>query len=39
LEVPDGEPDLVAGGRAINGLKHQFEREALLHLADYDDFG
>ena len=35
----DGEPDLVAGGCAINGLKHQFEREALLHLADHDQFG
>ena len=35
----DGEPDLVAGRCAINGLKHQFEREALLHLADYDEFG
>ena len=35
----DGEPDLVAGGGAINGLKHQFEREALLHLADHDEFG
>ncbi len=35
----DGEPDLVAGGCAINGLKHQFEREALLHLADHDKFG
>ena len=31
----DSEPDLVADGRAINGLKHQFEREALLHLADH----
>jgi hypothetical protein len=35
----DGEPDLVAGGRAINGLKHQFKGEALLHLADDDQFG
>jgi hypothetical protein len=35
----DSEPDLVAGGCAINGLKHQFEREALLHLADHDEFG
>jgi hypothetical protein len=35
----DGEPDLVAGGRAINGLKHQFEGEALLHLADHHQFG
>ena len=35
----DGEPDLVADGCAINGLKHQFEREALLHLADHDEFG
>jgi hypothetical protein len=35
----DREPDLIAGGRAINGLKDQFEREALLHLADHDDFG
>src|ERR1700677_3633182 len=35
----DGEPDLVANGCAINRLKHQFEREALLHLADYDEFG
>ena len=35
----DSEPDLVAGGRAINGLKHQFEREALLHLADHEEFG
>jgi len=35
----DGEPDLVADVCAINGLKHQFEREALLHLADYDEFG
>ena len=35
----DGEPDLVAGGCAINGLKHQFEREALLHLADHDELG
>src|SRR5208283_2507341 len=35
----DSEPDLVAGGCAINGLKHQFEREALLHLADHDQFG
>jgi hypothetical protein len=34
----DSEPDLVAGGCAINGLKHQFEREALLHLADHDEF-
>jgi hypothetical protein len=23
----------------INGLKHQFEGEALLHLADHDQFG
>src|SRR5271166_6551782 len=35
----DGEPDLVAGGCAINRLKHQFEREALLQLADHDEFG
>ncbi len=35
----DSEPDLVADGCAINGLKHQFEREALLHLADHDEFG
>ena len=35
----DREPDLIAGGRAINGLKDQFQCEALLHLADYDDFG
>jgi hypothetical protein len=35
----DGEPDLVAGACAINGLKHQFEREALFHLADHDQFG
>ena len=34
-----GEPHLVADGCAINGLKHQFEREALLHLADHDEFG
>jgi hypothetical protein len=33
----DSEPDLVASGCAINGLKHQLEREALLHLADHDD--
>jgi hypothetical protein len=26
----DTEPDLVAGGCAINGLKHQFERDPLL---------
>ena len=30
---------IYAGGRAINGLKDQFEREALLHLADHDEFG
>jgi hypothetical protein len=35
----DSEPYLVTDGRAINSLKHQFEREALLHLADHDDFG
>ena len=35
----DCEPDLVADGSAVNGLKHQFEREALLHLADHDEFG
>jgi hypothetical protein len=35
----DREPNLIAGGRAINGLKDQFQREALLHLADHDDFG
>ena len=39
LPGADGEPDLVAGRCAINGLKHQFEREALLHLANYDEFG
>jgi hypothetical protein len=35
----DREPDLIAGGRAINGLKDQFQCEALLHLADHDEFG
>ena len=35
----DSEPDLVTGGCAINGLKHQFEREASLHLTDHDEFG
>src|SRR5277367_1000266 len=35
----NGEPDLIAGGRAINGLKDQFQCEALLHLADHDEFG
>ena len=35
----DGEPDLVAGGCSVNGLKHKFEREGLLHFADYDEFG
>ena len=35
----DREPNFVAGGRAINGLKHQFEREGLFHLADHDEFG
>ena len=39
LEARDGEPDLVADGCAINGLEHQFEREALLHFADHDEFG
>ena len=39
LRGADGEPDLVADGCAIDGLKHQFEREALLHLADHDEFG
>ena len=34
----DREPDLVAGGCAINGLKHQLEREALLHLTNHDEF-
>jgi hypothetical protein len=23
----------------FNGLKHEFQREASLHLADHDDFG
>src|SRR3984957_9746678 len=35
----DGEPDFVASGRAINGLKHQLQREASFHLADNHDFG
>ena len=35
----DREPDLIAGGSAINGLKDQFEREASFHLADHDQFG
>jgi hypothetical protein len=39
LRGPDGEPDFVANGRAIDGLKHQFEREALLHLADHNELG
>jgi hypothetical protein len=39
LRGPDGEPNFVANGRAINGLKHQFEREALLHLADHYELG
>ena len=39
LGGPDGQPDLIAGGCPVNGLKHQFERETLLHLADYDEFG
>jgi hypothetical protein len=39
LGGPNGEPNLVAGGCPINGLKHQFEREALLHLANHDQFG
>ena len=39
LRGADGEPDLVAGGCAINRLKHQFEREASFHLADHDQFG
>jgi hypothetical protein len=34
----DSEPDLIAGRCAINGLKHEFEREALLHLTDHDEF-
>jgi hypothetical protein len=39
LEAATGEPDLVAGACGINGLKQQFEGEALLHLADHDQFG
>ena len=35
----DGELDFVANRSAINGLKHQFEREALLHFADHNEFG
>ena len=29
-----GEPDLVAGRRAVDGLQHQLEAEAQLELAD-----
>ena len=32
----DGEPDLVAEGRAINALKHKLKREALLQFANDD---
>ena len=35
----DSEPDLVAGGCSIKPLKNRFEREALLHLDDYNQFG
>ena len=35
----DRKPDLVACGRSIDGLKHKFEGEAPLHLADDDEFG
>jgi hypothetical protein len=39
FEGADGEPDLVTARCAINGLKHQLDHEALLHLTDYDEFG
>ena len=35
----DGEPDLVASGRPIDGLQHQIESEGELQLADDDRGG